>query len=339
MVVTQENELESVVSIMASGEPAVDRSLFVVPYEFVLGSPVDCVCLISCQPYSKIAADYPGVPRIQTLHGIADKRGELFGPCRLADFTHLFSPAPAVTELAQQRLLDEIDHESRPIEIVDTGCPKTDDLFDGTYRRNQVLRDLGLPSDRPSVLYAPTWEKEASLEQGGERIVAELAATGLSVMVKPHPLSVADPEEPFLIKEGHGGKDWKKILRSWETRFSNVRWVRETYANPFLVAADLLISEGSGVAFEYVLLDKPIVFIDTPLVTERYGSENLHHRLRSCGATATGPDKLADLVLRHLDEPTLLATQRHQLAEQTSFNRGTATRCALAKINQLLGAD
>ena len=140
------------------------------------------------------------------------------------------------------------------IEIVEVGCPKTDDLFDGTYERTSVLSKLGMPTERPTVLYAPTWEKEASLEQHGEHIISSLAELEINLLVKPHPLTVSDRTDAFLIENGHGGKNWKRLLEEWERRHSNLRWVRDPYANPYLVAADLLVSEGSGIAFEYVLL-------------------------------------------------------------------------------------
>jgi hypothetical protein len=243
-----------------------------------------------------------------------------------------------VTDLARERLLSGASSDHGQIEIVEVGCPKTDDLFDGTFERDEVLRSLGLPADRPTVLYAPTWEKEASLEQHGEEIVSSLSALGINLLVKPHPLTLADRRDPFLIENGHRGKDWKRILKGWERRHSNLRWVREASVNPYLVTADLLVSEGSGVAFEYVLLDKPVVFVDTPLVSERHGVDNLHHRLRSCGFVLPALSDLAGVVQTHMGDRGGTAGVQTSLIEQLAYNPGRAADVAMRSIEPLLSS-
>jgi hypothetical protein len=336
LIVSRRSEISAIEKALFDNFHAPNSKVSLISFEAFKRLQVEIDCLISCQPYSLVASTFSGIPKIQLLHGMADKRGELFGPQRLTDFTHLFSPAPVVTELARERLLGRDQPNNRPIEIVEIGCPKTDDLFDGTFERDQVLRSLGLPADRPTVLYAPTWEKEASLEQNGDRIVSALSELEINLLVKPHPLSLADRTDPFLIENGHGGKDWNHILEGWERLFSNLRWVQDPYANPYMVAADLLVSEGSGVAFEYVLLDKPIVFIDTPLVYERHGIDNLHHRLRACGTISPSVEDLCEVVRHHLDQTGLDKQDREPFVRQLAYNPGTAATAALGEIDRLL---
>ncbi len=336
-LVTRKSELRKIAEWMARDLPTRSRKGMVFSYETMAAVGLKPTMLISCQPYSRIATQLHGIPKIQLLHGIADKRGQLFGERKLSDFTHLFSPAPIVTELARERLVGDNVLEDSRLEIVEVGCPKTDDLFDGSYQRHTVLQDLGLPTDRPTVLYAPTWEKEASLEQHGEKILSVLAELEINLLVKPHPLSLADRKDPYLVKNGHGGKDWASILGGWQRRFQNLRWVRDPYANPYLVVADLLVSEGSGVAFEFVLLEKPVVFIDTPLVSARHGVDNLHHRLSACGTTAPSVGDLQPTVRRLLRAPEDGATDRQQLIRQLAYNLGRATDVAMNTIDRLLG--
>jgi hypothetical protein len=336
LIVSRRSEISAIETALFDNFHATNSNVSFISFDVLKWLRVEIDCLISCQPFSLVASTLSGIPKIQLLHGMADKRGELFGPQRLNDFTHLFSPAPVVTELARERLLGRDQSDHPPIEIVEVGCPKTDDLFDGTFERDEVLRSLGLPADRPTVLYAPTWEKEASLEQRGERIVSALSELEINLLVKPHPLTIADRTDPFLIENGHGGKDWTHILEGWERRCSNLRWVRDPYANPYLVAADLLVSEGSGVAFEYVLLDKPIIFIDTPLVYERYGIDNLHHRLRACGTISPSVEGLCEVVRRHLIQTDLDKTDREQFVQQLTYNPGSAATAAIGEIDLLL---
>jgi len=70
------------------------------PYSWLDDFPGAPSLIVSCQSVSGVAGRFAGPPKIQTLHGMADKRGELFGTDRLRDFTHLFSMGPFVTRLA-----------------------------------------------------------------------------------------------------------------------------------------------------------------------------------------------------------------------------------------------
>jgi len=339
LIVSRRSEISAIETALFDNFSAMKPNVSFIPFEVLKRLKIDIDCLISCQPYSLVASAYSGIPKIQILHGMADKRGELFGPRNLTDFTHLFSPAPVVTELAQERLHGKEQSNHPPIEIVEVGCPKTDDLFDGTFERNEVLLSLSLPVDRSTVLYAPTWEKEASFEQHGEQIVSSLAGIDINLLVKTHPLTLAARNDAFLVKNGHGGKDWRRILASWERQHANLRWVRDPYANPYLVAADLLVSEGSGVAFEYVLLDKPIVFIDTPQVYERHGVDNLHHRLRACGTIVSRIEDLAPIVEQKLKCPETNEEITRRYVDRLSYNRGRATLTAMEWISRLLKSD
>lgn len=336
VVVTRESEISRIRNWMHREVPRGRRRASVTSYQTLASVGLRPALLVSCQPFSGVADNWQDIPKVQLLHGMADKRGQLFGPRKLTDFTHLFSPAPVVTELARRRLLGDRIPQHDQLKIVEVGCPKTDDLLDGTYDRKEVLQDLGLPADRPTVLYAPTWEKEASLEQHGEKIISTLSELDTNLLVKPHPLTVADRKDAFLIENGHRGKPWPRILERWERRHTNMRWVRDSYANPFLVAADLLVSEGSGIAFEYVLLDKPIVIIDTPLVSQRHGVDNLHHRLRTCGAVLPSLDDLGAFVKRHLNQPGATAADRGELIRQLAYNPGRATDAAIQFLDRLL---
>lgn len=338
VVVTRASEVAPIRGLFRRDTQGARRSSAVVSFESLAAVEMKPALVISCQPFSRIAERWQDIPKVQLLHGMADKRGELFGPRKLRDFTHLFSPAPVVTELARERLLVEDSVKHDRIEIVEVGCPKTDDLFDETFDRDEVLRSLRLPADRPTVLYAPTWEREASLEQHGEEIVSSLSALSINLLVKPHPLSLADRKDPFLIENGHGGKDWGRVLETWERRYRDLRWVRESSVNPYLVTADLLLSEGSGVAFEYVLLDKPVVFVDTPLVSERHGVNNLHHRLRSCGVVLPSLEDLPGIVKAQLEDPGETAGVRTSFIGQLAYNPGRAAEVAMRSIEALLSS-
>ena len=71
--------------------------------------------------------------------------------------------------------------------------------------------------------------------------------------------------------------------------------------------------------------DKPIVFIDSPLVYERHGIDNLHHRLRACGTILRSIEDLKGTVSQQLEIRTEDETDRMPFIKQLSYNRGSST--------------
>jgi CDP-glycerol glycerophosphotransferase (TagB/SpsB family) len=112
------------------------------------------------------------------------------------------------------------------------------------------------------VLYAPTGAHDNSLETFGEDLIKRMGAmTEYDFLVKPH-----DHPKASI--------NWFERLATLETE--NVRLLRAADAMPGLHAADMLISDASSIANEYLLLDRPLVFLDVPeLLAAAAGEEHL----------------------------------------------------------------
>ena len=189
-----------------------------------------------------------GTNRIQTFHGVAGKYGNVYDrPERsLRGWDRLF--------FINQRRLNNfvaagaIDADSPAIRLV--GMPKADCLVDGSLERDRILESLGLDPSRRTVLYAPTWTPYSSLNAMGEDLVDQLGRAGFSVIVKLHDNS-RDPDP-----RNSGGVDCAPppppLLRNSGGHLAD----RGTIA-PYLVAADVMISDHSSAGFEYLLLALP----------------------------------------------------------------------------------
>jgi len=109
------------------------------------------------------------------------------------------------------------------------------------------------------VLCAPTWGASSILNRYGEDFLNALKKTGYKIIVRPHPQSkTADPE---LLEDLQ-----KKFPEneSFEWNFDNDNF-------EVLKSADILISDFSGVVFEYsFIFDKPIIYADTSLDKSPY---------------------------------------------------------------------
>jgi glycosyltransferase involved in cell wall biosynthesis len=267
--------------------------------------------------------------RVHMFHGVAGKYG-LDTPFDLAvtisTFDSLmFANRDRRTRYIQADLVPDDDLKAALI-----GYPKVDCLVDGTLDRPRIVRELGLDLNVPVVLYAPTWSPYSSLNGMGEEIIERLAAQGLQVIVKLHDRSYDRRDR------GAGGVDWALVLSKYDSH-PLVRIVREADSSPFLAAADLLISDHSSIAFEYTLLDRPIVVIDRQELIQQAGVNPEKVRLlRSAAHVVNGTPELTPAVIRALRSPADLSIERQRIGERLFYKPGTAADRAVALMYRLL---
>ncbi len=267
--------------------------------------------------------------RIHLFHGVAGKY-ELDAPIDLAPAiagfdSLLFVNADRREKYVQAGLVPD-DEFRAPL----VGYPKLDRLVDGSFDRGGIARTLALDSDVPTIIYAPTWSPYSSLHTMGIEIVERLAAEGLQVIVKLHDRSYD------LRERGSGGIDWAARLAVYDGH-PRVRIARDSDSCPFLVVADAMVSDHSSIAFEYMLLDRPIVIVDRPSLIERANvSQDKVARLRSAAAVVQDPKAVCAAILESLQSPHQRSTERQRTASELFYKPGTATDRALAIVYRLL---
>jgi hypothetical protein len=257
--------------------------------------------------------------RIQMFHGVGGKYG-FDAPTESLRAWHrlLF-----VNQRRLRNCIDAgaIDRDSPAIRLV--GMPKVDALADGSLDRDTVLEALGLPPERPTVLYAPTWSPASSLNAIGVDLVERLGSMPINVIVKLHDRSL-DPRPQYS-----GGIDWRTELRSL-LRDESVVLASGADICPYLAAADVMITDHSSAGFEYLLRDRPIVRIHRP---QLIAVANIHpdyvNLLASVSESTTGVNDTAAAVERALAYPYEHSSVRLAVAEDLFYEPGTATkRCA-----------
>jgi hypothetical protein len=279
--------------------------------------------------------------RVAMQHGLPDKevffvpdgRGDTLG---CYDGLFLYGPASrnGSLRLYAQRYPDNY----RRLQLFDVGYPKTDSLKSSEAVRNEVLRGLGLAPERPTICYAPTYQRTASLEWQGSEIIRGLASLDVNLIVKLHHVSLKRPGpdlEKWVMAET-GGKDWRAILRTIERNHPNVRLAPSHDANPYLIAADVLVTDVSGVAFEFLLLDRPIVFFDVPELFDQFGRTGLHFTGRSCGQIVSSVEQMCEGVRLALANPQIGRDRRQELRDRLVYNPGTATEVAGRTLQALM---
>lgn len=115
------------------------------------------------------------------------------------------------------------------------------------------LEEAGpVPEHERTVLMAPSWGKSGILSRFGEKLIDALLDTGYKIIVRPHPQSYASEKEML-----------DKIMSKYKNE-SRITWNRDNDNFELLRRSDILISDFSGIIFEFSLVfDKPIIYTDT----------------------------------------------------------------------------
>ncbi len=268
--------------------------------------------------------------RIHLFHGVAGKYN-LDAPVDLAPTIAAFDCLMFVNRDRQQRYIDAglvaDDDDRAPV----VGYPKLDCLVDGSLDRETIARGLGLNPGIPTVIYAPTWSPYSSLKVMGLELVERMAAEGLQVIVKLHDRSYDGRER------GSGGVDWAAQLTRYEGH-PLVRIARDSNGCPFMTVADAMVSDHSSIAFEYMLLDRPLVIVDCPALIEHAAiSPEKVQRLRAAADVGATPGDVSAALVGALQDPLRLSAERRRTAADLFHQPGTATDRALALIYRLVG--
>lgn len=127
--------------------------------------------------------------------------------------------------------------------------------MDVMKRRFDADRENGGESgkniDDIKVLVAPSWGDNGLLKRYGERLIDALAGTGYHIIIRPHPQSFIN-EKKMLTK----------LMNKYEDNI-NIEWNRDNDNYKVLKKSDIMISDFSGVIFDFTLVyDKPVIYTE-----------------------------------------------------------------------------
>ena len=106
--------------------------------------------------------------------------------------------------------------------------------------------------DQRTVLLAPSWGKSSILNRFGADFIRDLLETGYHIIVRPHPQSFTSETELM-----------DKLMAEFPES-SQLEWNRDTDNFDALNRAGILISDFSGVIFDFsFIFDKPVICADT----------------------------------------------------------------------------
>ncbi|HKM06473.1 MAG TPA: CDP-glycerol glycerophosphotransferase family protein, partial [Sphaerochaeta sp.] len=162
---------------------------------------------------------------------------------------------------AHLRLLEE----KRGIQVKDlevVGCPYLDVL-------EEKVSSLKIEKDKPfTVLVAPSWGKSGILSRYGKDLLDPLVETGFTIIVRPHPQSFQSE------------KDVLDMLKKRYEQKANLEWDSSRENLGSLSRADIMISDFSGVIFDYAFLfDRPFMYVKADFDALPYDAYDIEEEL------------------------------------------------------------
>jgi CDP-glycerol glycerophosphotransferase (TagB/SpsB family) len=270
-----------------------------------------------------------GTRRVQVFHGVGGKYGFDVPDTSMRDWDRLFF----VNERRLRNFIaaGAIAPDSPAIRLI--GMPKVDCLVDGTFERNAVLLSLGLDPARQTVLYAPTWSPASSLNAMGVDVVNLLLRLPINLIVKLHDRS-RDLRERYS-----GGVDW--VARLTPLMIPGRSVIAPGHdISPYLVAADVMITDHSSAGFEFLLRDRPLVRIHRPALIDL---ANIHmdyvNLLASVSESVEGADDAVTAVVQGLADPSRKRGERAAAARDLFHAPGGATARSVSALYELIELD
>ena len=143
--------------------------------------------------------------------------------------------AGQIRQLEQLRSLPE-----KELKVV--GQPYMDELL------SRLKKTPAAPHET-TVLLAPSWGPSSILSRFGEQAIDALIATGYHLIIRPHPQSFTSEKE---------------LMDRLMKKYPDVEWNRDNDNFDVLSRSDLMISDFSGVIFDFALVfNKPVIYADT----------------------------------------------------------------------------
>lgn len=232
--------------------------------------------------------------------------------------------------------------EVRDLEKI-RGLPEKDLIKIGIPYMDEMVKKLqaaeqNVEKKECTVLLAPSWGKSSIFQKYGGKIIEVLIKTGYHIIIRPHPQSFISEKETI-----------EKIMQEY-SESDQIEWNRDNDNFEVLKRADILISDFSGVIFDFSLVyDKPIIYADTEFDNSPYDAWWLDTPYWTFTAlprigqklTKDNLNTLKTMIDECINEPRY-AEGRRKVIEETWEYKGEGTKRAveylLNKYDELMQA-
>ncbi len=232
---------------------------------------------------------FSGIKHVQIFHGISDKPFSFHKSLKYYDL---------ITVPGLKKKEDIIKKGlARQDKIAVIGYPKLDFFLNSHFDSEAFKNKIELDPSRRIVLYSPTWVDRNKVSSFSKYVVSVLRnLRDFNVIVKPH---------PDILRY----RPWQ-ILKAYVMKRKNC-FIYPGSLNvlPFMAVSDILLTDISAVAQEYLPFDRPIIFLHP-----KPGSDIPPERtwIWRCGDVVVDKNKILNAVKENLSSPDKYKSQREK---------------------------
>lgn len=227
----------------------------------------------------------------------------------------------------------------RTVDIYNIGQPKTDSMFNQKIDMKYIMDKYHIQSDKTTVLYAPAFEYCSSLMENGDEIIGALQKLKIQLIIKPH---------PAIYNQTPENQIWLDKLTQYDHEYSNITFCKDVNSAELMHVIDILLTDYSGIAFDAILLDKPVIYWHSELYFEEYlpqtsqitGKEALGqvhiNAGRDSGIVVYNTEELKEAIHKFSGNPEFKQEIRNEIKSQLLYNRGNSSRIAAETIIKII---
>jgi hypothetical protein len=236
------------ISILFPGsESGTIRHFYLGPF------PKDTEVMICTSMWPIPARSERDFTTFQFYHGVGDKRYKVGGvknefPPMFDHWDYWMLPG----EKDKQKLLNACQEYGivlRPDQLVEIGYLRFDKIINKQYDTAALLQQAGIPDNgRKNILFAPTWKWGGGTLMSHYQVFCELIPRQYNLIIRNH---INDNRNIQIVRD---------YCR--EKQIQNVYFINDTVMNitDNIIFADLLISDSSSVVYDFLIMDRPLVF-------------------------------------------------------------------------------
>ncbi len=223
------------------------------------------------------------------------------------------------------RALEE-HREGKAKLLLETGCT----YYDNYETNARPLSAVG-SGDQPVVLIAPTWGPNGLLAAQGMELLKPILEAHYEVILRPHPQTYKSEA------------DLMESMEELLAPYANVTIDRNPTAAASMAAASIMVSDLSGVIFDFAFLFKrPVIVIDNWVSRDGYEAEYLDRTIweidarERIGRVVSGercrllPSIISETLGHHSSKDA------EQFRKESVYNFGRAGEVAASQIEEIL---
>ena len=270
--------------------------------EDVLGYCPDAVLV----PGNVVPHFWPGL-KVQVFHGLDE---EVQGFYTITGFFDLYcTTGPHMT-----KKFSAIAEQKKHFLVRETGWPKLDPVFnkqwDFVEQKKKLIKQYNLNPHLPVVLYAPTFPPKYTSAADLLDSIKSLNNGKYNWIIKFHPLMDNSVQEKY------------KLLES-----KNFCVVDELNILPIMAGADIMITDTSSVAYEFLPFDKPLVTYQAIARKDK-------------GINIQRPNELAAAIEQCINHPREFSSERTRCLDDIHpYTDGQSAKRVIEGIADILSSD